>query len=119
MNYSEIITKVKENGFCKADNFLNNKDLLTVENILRKRIFNKKLTKDKSETFFYRRKNKFFFVKKLLKLELSSIIEYIKLIRIAKKLELNDIADKIFNKKSNLVSIDSYFSPKSDEPVLD
>ncbi len=119
MNYQEIISNVKKNGFYKVENFLDKKNLKNVDLILNKRILKKNIKKDDLDTYFYREKDKNFLLKKITKLNFSFFFDCLKLIRLSKQLKLETIADEILSSKSKLYSIDSYYSPKSDKPVLD
>ena len=119
MNAVEIIEKIKRDGFYKAENFLDKNNLIIVEKILNKRILKKNVSKGEVGTFFYRSRNKVFLLNKLLKLQILYFLDCLKLINLTKKLHLKPLADKILGTKTKLYSIDSYFSPKSDEPVLD
>ena len=119
MNYLEIIDNVKKNGFYKVENFLNKNDLDKVDKILKKRIFKNNVKKDDLDTYFYRCKDKNFLLKKIIKLNFSFFYDCLKLIKLSKQLKLEKIANEILLSKSKLYSIDSYYSPKSDKPVLD
>ncbi len=119
MNYLEIINNVKKNGFYKVEDFLDKKNLEKVDKILKKRILNKNIEKDDLDTYFYRDKDKNFLLKKITKLNFSFFFDCLKLIRLSKQLKLEKIANEILPSKSKLYSIDSYYSPKSDRPVLD
>ncbi len=119
MDHLKIINSVKKSGFCKVENFLDKKDLEKVDKILKKRILNKNIKKDDLDTYFYRDKDKNFLLKKITKLNFSFFIDCLKLIKLSKELGLEKIANEILSSKSKLYSIDSYYSPKSDEPVLD
>ena len=119
MNQSKIAERIKKYGYCKVDNFLDKKNLEKVDKILKKRILNRNLKKDNLDTYFYRDKDKIFLLKKIIKLDFSFYFDCLKLIRLSKQLSLEKIANQIFSSKSKLYSIDSYYSPKSDKPVLD
>ena len=119
MNEAEIVTEVKKNGFCRVDNFLDRENFLTAEKILNRRILHKNISKGELDTFFYRSRNKVFLLSKLLKFKITHILDCIKLIKIANKLKLSFLADEILGTKSKLYTIDSYFSPQSNEPVLE
>ncbi len=119
MDHLEIINSVKKSGFCKVENFLDKKNLEKVDRILKKRILDKNIVKDDLDTYFYRDKDKNFLLKKITRLNFSFFFDCLKLIKLSKELGLEKIANEILSSKSKLYSIDSYYSPKSDEPVLD
>ena len=110
----DIINQFKINGIYKIDKLLSDDDLNKLQNILNKYI----LDKHDIESYFYRSRGKFL-IKKLFQLEFSKLIDCIKIINLSKKLKLNKIANNIFGKKTKLTSIDSYFSKKSDENIIE
>ena len=119
MNHSKIVERIKEYGCCKVDNFLDEKNLELIDKILKNRVLEKKIGKNDLDTYFYRDRDKNFLLKKIIKLNFSFFFDCLKLIKLSKQLKLNILADKILSSKSKLHTIDSYFSPKSDKPVLD
>ena len=102
MDHLKIINSVKKSGFCKVESFLDKKDLEKVDKILKKRILNKNIKKDDSDTYFYRDKDKNFLLKKITKLNFSFFIDCLKLIKLSKELGLEKIANEILSSKSKL-----------------
>ena len=117
MNLNEIIENVKENGFCKIENFLEEDDFFRINTFLKKNIFNKKIKKGDNKSYFFRDKLSFF-PKKIIHFEIEKIIEFRILNKLSKKLNMKSIASEILGKKSKLYSIDSYYSPTSNKPVI-
>ena len=56
---------------------------------------------------------------KLLKFDLKAISDSIYFKNLSKKLNLNNIASKIFGDEAYLAAVDYYFNPISNKPVLD
>tara|TARA_Y100000816_G_C26103814_1_gene585823 strand:- start:1222 stop:2049 length:828 start_codon:yes stop_codon:yes gene_type:complete len=109
----DIINQVKINGIYKIDKLLSDDDLGKLQNMLNKYTLNK----HNIESYFYRSRGKFLF-KKFFRLEFMKLIDCIKIINLSKKLKLHKIANNIFGKKTKLTSIDSYFSKKSNENII-
>ena len=111
---NDIRKEIKEVGIYKIDKFLNDQDLITVEKILNKY----KSEKQNNDSFFYRSRGKFL-LEKLVYFQLSKLIDCLTIIRLSKKLKLQDVANNVLGQQTRLTSIDSYFSKKSNENILD
>ena len=111
---NKIVQEVQKNGIFRFDEFLNNQNLSVVEKIL---IKNKYLKGAKKSFFYNSRKN--FLLKKLFNFEFRSFLDSVKLIKLSKILKLNELSSEILGTQTKLTSIDSYFSPASNEKVLD
>tara|TARA_B110000977_G_C11006607_1_gene466011 strand:- start:519 stop:1337 length:819 start_codon:yes stop_codon:yes gene_type:complete len=118
MNFNEITENVKKNGFCKIENFLEGDNFFKINKFLKKKIFDKKVKKGDLKTYFFRDYISFF-PKKIIHFEIEKIIEFIILNKLSKKLKMRSMANEILGNKSKLYSIDSYYSPISNEPVFD
>tara|TARA_B100001564_G_scaffold352160_1_gene359083 strand:+ start:1011 stop:1829 length:819 start_codon:yes stop_codon:yes gene_type:complete len=114
MNESEIIKSINEIGIAKVENFLDNENLNMVEKILSKQ----KSIKNSEDAFLYRSKGNFF-LKKLLYFKFFKFIKCLKMTNLSKKLKLQELSRKINGGQTKLVSIDSYYSKKSTNKVID
>lgn len=112
MNYDTlyIANQVKDKGFLSINNFLDSQNLSVLDKIL-----NHKNPKGQDSAFpvFYKQ-----YLVKFLKADFEKIKKSFILKRIAKKLKLKSIAEKIFDSKVELHQIDSYYSEKSDKEIL-
>ena len=111
---TSLIENFKTNGIIQFKEFLNKKDLNFVEKILIK----KKHIKGKKDSFLFRSKGNFF-LQKILNFEWLGIVDSLQLLNLAKKLNLNELSEKMLGKKAKLKYIDSYFSEISKEKILD
>ncbi len=109
-----IIDSIQKNGYAKLENFFSDSDLQLISKKLQN-VSSKKLTKGLSY-FPVNTKN---YLATLLDLNLKKILQGIFLKRLTKRYELEELSDKYFGKKSELITVDSYFSPKSDEMIVD
>ena len=109
-NINYIANQVKDKGYLSINNFLKNENLSVLDKIL-----NHKKPKGKESSFpvFYKQ-----YLVKFLKVDFESIKKSFILKKIAKKLELKSIAEKIFESDVELHQIDSYYSEKSEKEIL-
>ena len=105
-----IANQIKDKGFLSINNFLGSKNLSIVDKILKHK--NQK-GKESSFPVFYTQ-----YLVKFLKADFDRIKKSFILKKIAKKLELKSIAEKIFESKVELHQIDSYYSEKSEKEIL-
>lgn len=119
MNAAKIknyVEKIKANGFISIDNFLDREEIKKIDNCLKK-ISSKNINKgDKRSYYPVSIKTKFV---KLLKFDFYSIKSSLILQNIAKKLDLNKIAETYFGSDVVLSMIDSYYSPISKKNIID
>ena len=113
-NKYKILKEVQKNGISKCQEFLSKDNFETIEKIL----VNNKSIKSSKSSFFYKSKEKFL-LKKLSNFEFKNFLDCIKLIKLSKFLKLNELSSEIRGKQTKLTSIDSYFSPVSNNKVLD
>ena len=113
MNINELdYKKLRDDGFVKVDNFLNEEQTNKIKDIVK--FYNS--AKGQKETHFcINNKSK---ILKLLKLDFKKIKDSNYLINMAFEKKLNDISDRLFETKSYLNMIDGYCSPKSNNDVL-
>ncbi len=116
INIDEISEKIKNLGAVGINNFLDNKKLELITGIL-KDVRNEGITKSNHKGV-YPVNLKNFFVK-LLKFDFSKIKKALALKSIAKDLQLEKIAEKVLNQKTDLHMIDSYYNAKSDKNIID
>lgn len=107
------LNQIKSNGFCIIRNFLDKKDFFLVENILK----NYKFSKFDSRNKFSISKKSFFI--KFLKLQFKKIYHSILLNSISLKYDFNKISENVFQEKTYLHNIDTYYNSISNKPVLD
>jgi len=109
----KISKEVINNGFSKVQNWLSQEDQDKITNIILK----KKPTKGSSEsTACLSFKS---VILNVIQFKYEKILSSLFLSDLSKKLQLKEIAEKIFAAKAKLTNIDYYFSDKSFEPVLD
>ena len=109
----DLIKSVKLNGIAKKEHWLSVTDEEKVRQIIRL------IHSTKGEKKSWIAVNFKALIIKFLKLDYKSIIRSFFLLKLAKKLQLKKIAEKIFENKVKLSGIDCYYNPKSEEPVLD
>ncbi len=109
----ELAEAVRLNGIARKDNWLNAEDEKKARNIIAS-IKPKKGSKKSwlSTTLLSQ-------IIKVIKFDYKNLSRSLFFTNLAKKLELKKIADKIFDAETELLGIDFYYNPKSDEPVLD
>tara|TARA_B100000787_G_C16183027_1_gene293003 strand:- start:1006 stop:1824 length:819 start_codon:yes stop_codon:yes gene_type:complete len=117
MIHSQITENVKNKGFYVVESFLDNNSLKKIEKILKTRILDKKVQKTDLKRYFYR-SNSNFLIKKIISLQIYDLLHFFELNKLSKKLKMEEIASEILRNKSKLYSIDSYFSPISQNPVF-
>lgn len=112
-NIEEIAKSVQSNGIFKKENWLS----LSDEKKARKIVLSIKPKKgDKSSWVSHKI---FSHIIKLCKLDFKSLNRSYFFLRLANKLRLKNIAEKIFKDKAELCGIDFYYNQQSNEPVLD
>lgn len=112
----EVINKINAKGFCKLENFLEERDLndidLKLKNIKEYKII-------KGDRIGHYPCDTISIISSLIKLKFQKIFDSIHLNNFSNRYSLNKIADEYFKSKSKLKLIDSYFSPKSNEKIID
>ena len=112
-NIEEIAKSVQSNGIFKKENWLS----LSDEKKARKIVLSiKPERRDKSSWVSHKI---FSHIIKLCKLDFKSLNRSYFFLRLANKLRLKNIAEKIFKDKAELCGIDFYYNQQSNEPVLD
>ena len=112
--YNHISKKIYEDGVFYQKSWLNDdivrklKKILTSSNALEKANKNGIFSKTKKQLF-----------KDLISLKLNRFKNSLYLLNLSKNLELEKIADEIFNEKSELIVVDGYISKVSNEKILD
>ncbi len=112
MNSSVNFKKIDIDGYCLIRSFLEKNEVDRIKNI----ITDTKSPKGSKKTIYA--KNFQEQLIKIFKLDIKKFFESRYLISLSKKKNLSSIADKLFNKKSNLNMIDGYYSKISNEDVL-
>ena len=116
-NFNEkIINNIQTNGFCKIDNFFKEEDLKNIDLKL-KEIKEKKIVKGDAISYFPVDLKSYTI--HLLRLKFQQVFQAIQLNNFSKNYSLGKIANKYFNGKTDLKHIDSYFSPISNEKIID
>ena len=111
-----IASKLNRDGFIAISNFLDEKNFQIIENEVQS-INSLQVTKgDKVGSYPVSAKSK---IINLLKLNFNKIKQSIILEKIAKKLNLSQIAQGFFKSDVKLHMVDSYYSPKSEKNVID
>ena len=106
------ISNLKENGIIKIKYFLNENELKEIIDIAKSRPLPHEHPKSYCST------NIRLLLYKILRLNFKRFKQEVKILSLAKKKNLNFIADQIFNKKSYLDNIDLYHTPISEENSL-
>ena len=106
---SHIAEQVKVKGYISISNFLNQEDLSLAEKIL-----SHKQIKGKESSFPIFPNQ---YLVKLLRMDLSKIKKSLILKKIAQNLQLEAIAENIFEDKAELHMIDSYYSERSEDHI--
>jgi len=112
-NHNQLINEVQSKGISIKDNWLDKKDINLIENIIlkykpKKGAKNSWVPVDAKSLLI-----------KLLKLDLKAINNSIYFKNLSKKLNLDYLASKIFGEEAYLLSVDYYYNPISNKPVLD
>ncbi len=113
MNFDETIEKVKKNGFCAIDNFLDENDLSLFLTSTKNFISSKGENIGKFAV-----NNKSLFIK-FLKFEYKKLYYSFRLKDIAQKYNFQSLSNKILDCDTKLINIDSYYNELSSKPVLD
>ena len=106
------INELRENGIIKVKNFLNEDELKEIKDIT------KSYTLEKTHPYSFGSTDIGLMFKDILKLNFKKVMKDIKILKLAKKKNLNFISDRIFGKKSYLRFIDIYHTPICDENLL-
>lgn len=109
---NDIIEKVQSEGIAVKESWLKPKDLEKIN-----RLVNNSKPEKGSESSIYVANLKTF-IKKLLKLRFGEIFKSIYFHNLSKRLKLNKIANEILKCHTKLLRIDLFWSPKSDNPVI-
>ena len=109
----EIAKAVQSQGFFKKEDWLSSKEVEEA----RKIILSLKPEKAEKLSFVPHKFTKILI--KFCKFDFKALYRSYFFLKIAKKLELKNIAEKVFGEKAKLHGIDFYFNPQSEKPVLD
>ena len=109
---NELISEIKSKGIIKIDNFLNSKETLKVQNLIK--FYS--VPKDDPASYFPTNYKSAFL--KILKLNLNKFYHSIQIINIGKKKNLLKFSNNFFGKKSKLRYIDAYYSKISNKEIL-
>ena len=110
---NEVAEKVRTNGVASKDNWLSTND----EEKVRKIIVSLKPTKSNKQSWCSINYKSHLI--KLIKLDFKTLSRSFFFINLAKKLNLKEIAEEIFQRKAKLYGIDFYYNSRSEDPVLD
>jgi len=102
----------KKNGIGKVKNFLSKEELQDLKKILNLKL----LSKNHPRSYFSI--NAKLLMYKILKFNFIEFKNHLNILNLSKKKGLNNIADRVFQKKSFLKFIDAYHSPVSNKEVL-
>jgi len=111
-DFPDLIRDFKENGISKIPKLLNDDELKKIKKICK----SYSAKKGEKESWYSRNIKQLIY--KLIKLKFSKFTDDIIILNLERKKKFNNIANKIFNKKSYLVHIDSYYNPIGDAGVL-
>jgi len=111
---SAIINSINQKGYAKLDNFFDEKDVSLI-NLKLDNILKKKYTKGS----YYYPTSIMSLLTTFAKFNVKKFVQGIFLMNLAKKYKLKKISDEYFGKKTELLTIDSYFSPRSNEMIVD
>jgi hypothetical protein len=109
---NDFVKKVQSQGIVNKNNWLSPDDIQIIENLIKKL---KPLKGDEKSTYAINIK---MVIKKIFKMNFSNIFKSLYFIRLSKKLRLKDIAQEILKSKARLIRIDHFWSPQSDDPVI-
>lgn len=102
----------EKDGIVKVKNFLTANELYEIKNIVKFYSFHK----NHPESVFSTKIRHLIY--KLLKFKFKKFNHHLKILKLAKRKKLNNIANNLFGKESFLDSIDGYYSPVSNLDVL-
>ncbi len=105
-NIEDISQQISEKGFVKIENIYDFSEYRFLNHTKKKGLL----------SYPINLKQKFI---KLLKLDLQKIFQSNKLIKLSDELAFDKICNLYFKKKSQLRMIDSYYSEKSESPIID
>lgn len=111
-NNTEIVKAVQSKGFFTKENWLSPEDLEEASRIVMS------IKPVRPSTLGLVPYNLPKILTKLCKFDIKAIYRSIFFLRMANKLRLKNIAEKIFNEKAKLHGIDFYYNPQSEKPVL-
>lgn len=109
---NDIVEKVQSQGIAVKEDWLELKDLEKINSLI-----NSSEPIKGSESSIYAANFKTF-VKKFFKLRFSEIYKSFYFLDLSKRLKLNKIANEILKCHTKLLRIDLFWSPKSDNPVI-
>ena len=109
---TEVFNKINEDGIVKIKNFLNKEELIQVRNIVKYY----SVPKNHIKSYFSTRPKHLIF--KVLKFNFVKLIHDLKILKLARRKNLNKIANKVFKKNTYLNYIDGYYSKVSEKDVL-
>lgn len=112
-DFKKIVNDVQNKGFIQINNFFSLKDFNKLEKILKKY----QVQKGESASQFPLTLKSY--VIKLLKFEFKKMYDSVILKKISENYDFNNISNKIFDEKTILQNIDTYYNNISDDPVLD
>ena len=113
---SKILNEINSKGFSKIEGFFDENEIKKIENKLNF-IKKDKIRKGAKISFFpVTIKN---YLANILKLKFKSITTGLSMKKFSEIYSFKLIADQFFKQETNLVTMDSYFSPKSNEKIID
>ena len=112
MMTNELINEIKLKGIIKIDNFLNSKETLKVQNLIK--FYS--VPKDDPKSYFPTNYKSAFL--KILAFNLNKFYHSIQIINIEKRKNLLNFSNNFFGKKSKLRYIDAYYSKISNKEIL-
>lgn len=108
----EVFNKINEDGIVKIKSFLNKEELIQIRNIVKYY----SVPKNHIKSYFSTKPKHLIF--KVLKFNFVKLNHDLKILNLARKKKLNEIANMVFKKNSYLNYIDGYYSKISEKDVL-
>ena len=108
----DLVEKVKSQGIADKHNWLSPEQVDKVKNLI------KRLKPAKGDENSICAINIKTLIRKVFKFHFFDIFRSIYFVKLSKKLNLKEIAEEILKSKAKLIRIDHFYSPKSEDPVI-
>tara|TARA_E500000178_G_C16969511_1_gene730216 strand:+ start:810 stop:1604 length:795 start_codon:yes stop_codon:yes gene_type:complete len=109
---NDLIEKVQSLGIAVKENWLDHKDIEKIEKSIQKV---KPIKGSECSIYAVNLKT---LIKKIFKMHFNNIFKSLYFINLSKKLKLKETAEEILKSKTKLLRVDLFWSPQSQDPVI-